>query len=349
MTVSSLAAERAVRMFTVALILSLTLLIVIFIDNLLLTFVLALVLTYLLSPVADALERAGMTRSTAVLCLYLAIGVLTGVAVWFGVPAAGRQLGRLQGELPAYMEGIRQLFTDLTNNLPAPLKNHLFRHPDEGGIHVMQAVFDYLFRDLSGIVATSLSTLIIAPVFAFFMLMDGRSAAKQLIAIVPNTIFETALNLQYQISTQIGGFIRARLLESAIVTLMIWAGLVLLDYPYALFLSVFAGLLNLIPYLGPIIGAVPAFLAAVMDNRSAADLLLVAGIYSLAQLIDAVIIVPLVVAKIVNLHAVIVIVVIIIGAEIGGILGMIVSVPAASIIKLTCTSIYQHLVGFRTS
>ena len=76
-------------------------------------------------------------------------------------------------------------------------------------------------------------------------------------------------------------------------------------------------------------------------------LILVTSIYLVAQLIDVVFIIPLVVAKIVDLHPVTVVVMIIVGAEVGGILGMVVSIPVASAIKLTFNALYSHLTHFR--
>ena len=60
-----------------------------------------------------------------------------------------------------------------------------------------------------------LSTLLLAPFFAFFMLRDGQNISRKLLALVPNNLFETALNIFYQINQQLGGFIRARLVEAA--------------------------------------------------------------------------------------------------------------------------------------
>ena len=75
--------------------------------------------------------------------------------------------------------------------------------------------------------------------------------------------------------------------------------------------------------------------------------LLMSSVYFVAQLIDTVVIIPLVIAKIVNLHPVTVVIVIIIGSQLMGILGMIISIPVASAIKVTITAFYNHIVGFR--
>jgi putative permease len=128
---------------------------------------------------------------------------------------------------------------------------------------------------------------------------------------------------------------------------VVWCGLVLIDFPYAFVLAGFAGLTNLIPYIGPFLGAVPAFLIAWVEDPSGWLFLMIATVYLAAQLIDNFLIIPLLVAKIVDLHPVIVVLVIIIGAQIGGLIGMIISIPVACIIKLTIYAVYGHVLEFR--
>ena len=180
------------------------------------------------------------------------------------------------------------------------------------------------------------------------MVKDGRSVVNMVLGLVPNHLFETALSLIHQINFQIGQFVRARILESLIVGLVTAAGLLIISFPYAVLLGVFAGLTNFIPYLGPLMGAVPAFLIALVNGHTGLAVLMVALVYIVAQLIDAGFLIPLMVARIVDLHPVTVIVVIIAGAQLMGILGMIISIPVASTLKVTITTIYRHLIDTRS-
>jgi putative permease len=118
-----------------------------------------------------------------------------------------------------------------------------------------------------------------------------------------------------------------------IVGLVVWLGLYSIGTPYTSILALFAGLTNLIPYLGPIIGAAPGIIIAFVNHSSLASVVFVTMVYLIAQLIDIVFVIPLVVARIVDLHPVTVVIVIIIGSQVMGILGMIISVPVASILK----------------
>ena len=186
-----------------------------------------------------------------------------------------------------------------------------------------------------------------APFFAFFLLKDGRNITKKVLALVPNSIFELVLDLHHQINDQMAQFVRARLLEAGIVGLAVWAGLAAFSFPYAFLLASFAALLNLVPYLGPFIGAAPAVIMALINSNMEYGLLIVISVYSFAQLLDIFFIIPLVVAKIVDLHPVTVVVVIIIGAQLLGVLGMLISIPVTSALKVTFTALHNHLTQFR--
>ena len=118
--------------------------------------------------------------------------------------------------------------------------------------------------------------------------------------------------------------------------------------PYPVLLGLIAGLTNLIPYLGPILGAVPAFLIAMVNGYSSLQLVSLALVYLIAQIFDAGILIPVLVAKIVDLHPVTVIVVIIAGAQVMGIVGMIISIPVAATMKVTLNTVYRHLIDTRS-
>ncbi len=321
--------------------------IVVFVKNMLVTFLISFVIFFLLAPLVDYLERIGMSRLMATLIPFLSITVVVAAIMPIFIPMLADQFVSLRTDFPKYMEGINKLITDLQWKY-RPMIHHLYK----GNIAVevqsrLTLIAQDVFKTLPEVVSNSLTILLLAPFLAFFMLLDGRQLIRNLLHLVPNNFFELVLNLNYQITTQMGGFIRARLLESIIVGLVIWVGLLIMNFPYALVLAIVGGLLNLIPYLGPIIGAAPAFLIAVINGVSPQEYLSLCIVYSAAQIVDIVVVVPFVVAKIVDLHPVTVVLSVIIGAEVMGILGMIVSIPLTSVLKVTFISLYRHLTEFR--
>lgn len=318
------------------------------IDNLLVSFILALVSYYFLTPSVDFLERKGFSRTIATAIPFLTVVITIIVAGSILVPILVDQVSDLQASFPKYLETTNQFVSDIQNRVndtvknvyPLDIKNRLQPKFMEWGQAFFQSLPEYISK--------SLMVLFLAPLFAFFMLTDGRDFSRKLISLVPNNYFELVLNLNHQISQQIGGFIRARLLQSILVGLVIWVGLLILGFPYALVLAIFAGILNVIPYLGPLIGAVPAFLICFANGGDPSILLGLTLVYAAAQVLDTILITPFVVARIVNLHPVTVVLVIIAGSQLMGILGMIICIPVFSTLKVSATAIYRHLTDFRS-
>jgi putative permease len=345
--------ETRIKLAAVLLILALGLITILVVDNLLVSLVLAFVTTYLLSPVVNVLERRGVPRQMAILIPFVTTGALIGFGIYKVLPLIVQQVTLLESQLPRYQ-------VDLMNLVAATEKRfgEFFQY---FGANFSSTVNTWIINktaDLSvslpSAVGGSLTVLLLTPFFAFFMLQDGREISRSVLGMVPNRFFESALSLHHQLNEQMGGFIRARFFEAAIVGLVVWLGLLLCDFPYATLLSLFAAITNLIPYIGPIIGAVPAVLIALLSDDAviaqsmSLTLLLVTSIYFIAQLIDIVFIIPLVVARIVNLHPVTVIIVIIVGSQVMGILGMVISIPVASAIKLIFQAMYDQMIEWRS-
>ena len=157
---------------------------------------------------------------------------------------------------------------------------------------------------------------------------------KGMIARVPNRYFEMVLNLIYKIEQQLGGYIRGQMLDSLIIGILSIIALYILKIDYYFFIGAIAGLANMIPYLGPIVGAVPAILVSLMGTPSITPIIWIAVSFALIQLIDNVIISPLIVAKSVNIHPLLVIIVIFIGERLLGVLGMLIAVPVTGILNV---------------
>ena len=323
------------------------------VDNLLLSVVLAFVIKYLMAPIVDFLERRHLPRPLAILLPFVFVGSTIGLGIFRLLPVITDQVAKLETHLPKYQSDLLNLVAMLESKFQvvSKLYNVSFSQTINNWILAKTSLVS---SALPSVFAGSLTVLMLAPFFAFFMLQDGRQISRTVLSLVPNNLFELGLNLSHQLNEQFGGFIRARFLEAAIVGMVVFVGLKVLGFPYALLLGLFAGAANLIPYIGPIVGAVPALLVVLLSDTPlitasvSFDLIVVSSIYFIAQLIDIVFIIPLVVARIVNLHPVTVIVVIIIGAQVMGVLGMVISIPVASAIKLVFSAVYDHLLELRT-
>jgi putative permease len=185
--------------------------------------------------------------------------------------------------------------------------------------------------------------LFLVPFLSFVLLRDAHEIRRSALKLVPNRYFETVYSLSYRILEEMGGFVAARIIEAAMVTVMVTIGCLTLKIPYAILLGVFAGATIPIPYLGPLLGAAPGIFLAILEPSVPNQLLLVVLVYSVANLIDMLLIFPLVVAKIVDLHPVVVVISVILGSQLFGIVGMIVAVPITSILKILIQEIYSRV------
>ena len=315
------------------------------IKNLFISLLLAFIISYLVRPFIYPLERAGLGYAQSLVLVYL-LGLSSLFFIGFLIlPFVSEQISGFQKEWPRYSVGL----IDLIKNLELIVKDTI-------GVDVeLKSVAESRLLSIGKLIITGspvflmdlASVLLMGPFLAFFMLKDGYSISKRFMVLVPNSVFEMVLGLQYTINKQLGEFIRARSIEAIIVGLITFIGLSILSFPFASLLGVFAALTNLIPYIGPIIGGAPAVAIALVNDWQPIDMMLVIGVYLIAQLIDVSILVPILVARIVNLHPVTVVLLIILGGQFMGVLGMIISIPLANALKVTFVAVYDHLTRFK--
>jgi putative permease len=156
-------------------------------------------------------------------------------------------------------------------------------------------------------------------------------------------------DLSYMISRQLSQFVRGRIIEAIIIGLVVTVGLSLTDIRYAPMLGIFAGVTNLIPYIGPIIGMIPGILIAFVDLGAGGQFWWIVILYILiAQLlIDNFILIPILISRVSNLHPLLVFFAIIVGGKLYGVIGMIIGVPIVSVIKIIMLEIRTYRRTFR--
>ncbi len=221
----------------------------------------------------------------------------------------------------------------------------------EGWVRVQgQALMDTMLHRTTAIlgnVFSGLSLVAIVPFVAFFFLKEGRRITRGLIEMVPNAYFELCLNLIYQINGQISGYLRGMLLETGIVAVMSVSALALIGLPYALPIGVLAGLANMIPYLGPMIGIVVASMVALATGGGLDTVSYIVLAFAVIQFVDNMLVQPTVVARSVDLHPLVVLLVVMIGSQLLGMVGMLIAVPLTGVIKVSAQTIYQGIKGYR--
>src|SRR5690606_22051376 len=169
--------------------------------------------------------------------------------------------------------------------------------------------------------------ILLVPLFLYFFFMESRDFSRKFLEAIPNPIFEKTYVLFSQFNTKFGEYIIAKFIEATILGTIVTLGLLVIGFPYPFIIGFFAGVTNILPYIGPIIGFIPALLIALMSKDPEISMLGMVLVFTIANLIDMILVFPLLVSKIVNLHPIVVVVSIIVGSQLGGIVGMIVIIP----------------------
>jgi putative permease len=193
--------------------------------------------------------------------------------------------------------------------------------------------------------ASLVSLLILIPIFTFFFLADGHLIQKAFLRLFPNRYFEMVVLLQHRISVAVQSFIRGQMIDALAVGVMTSIGLAIIGMPFFIVIGAIAGIGNLIPYFGPVIGFIPAFLSLLLspEGLTGASITKVIIVFVVVQFIEGTFIYPIAVGKSVNMHPLTVIIGITVGGQVGGILGMLLVIPIIAIAKVTVEVLHFYL------
>ncbi len=306
-------------------------------------FIIAVVLSYILNPLVNNLESRGLSRNISTAIIFSGVITLLITFIILLLPLISGELQSIQssfseGTASAAISKIEKKIEGVTKFLGVENLNIMDRLRETIS-KVGGKLFSYLLDAFSLI-----TNMILIPFFMFFLLKDAREFNKQLIALVPNRYFEVYINLLNKTDIQLGNYMRGQFAESLIVGTLAITVLTIMEVKYAFVIGLFVGLTNLIPYIGPLIGAIPAVLVSLFDTGDLKPALYVALALLFVQLADNLILKPLVVARAVNIHPMMVLLVVIIGGKFFGILGMLLSIPFTAIIQLV---LKESIIVFR--
>ena len=309
--------------------------------GLLFSFILAAFITYLLNPLVNAMERKGTPRTWAILLAYLALSFVGASIALYGVPRTIEQLNGLSETIPLYTEQIRELIQSIQTryvslNIPEAIKQVL----DEQLQWVEGHMLEFVSKTVAALIGTVgyIFKILLAPVLSFYILKDLELIKKKAVMTVPEEWRKETFGLFKDIDRVLGSFIRGYLLVASIVAGMTTVAMAILGMEFALMLGLFAGLTELIPYFGPLIGAIPAVGLALLKSKWLG--IKVALAFLIIHQLEGNIISPKILGDRVGLHPLIVIFSLLAGGELYGLTGMLLAVPAAAIIGTILKFIY---------
>lgn len=312
----------------------------------------AFLIAYMSDPLVSLFERRGANRTFIVAMFSLLLLVLVVISSLYLVESAITQIKGLIDNLPSIGETLRTRLYEwegvLKLWLPS-LQNVDLIGQTEAALR-KYGVLEKLVptaASFGGNIVPLLSGLAIVPFLTFFMLNNGRKIRKGFVESVPNRYFEPVLVLLDELDRQLGQYIRSRFLETAALSILAVLGLQLLGIRFAVILGVLLGVANLIPYFGPVLGTLPAALVALSGSHIGDwGILGVILLSFLIQFVDNAILFPLVVGKSVDLGPIATIVVVLIGSEFFGLVGLLLAVPIAAMLKAAVQIVYNEVNGY---
>ena len=278
-------------------------------------------------------------RLVATLLVFFALGYAVFAGAALMVSPFVDQIHGLVSNLPLYQREIAQYAVQLQaqyNSLPPDIKS-LLRRPDGGGagggFSPMPWLQSLLLATVKGL--ARIVDLILIPVLAFYFVLDGHALRNEFLALLPRRRVRETLALLRESSAIMRTYIIAQLWLCVIAGVVVYVGLSLIHMPYALILGLLAGFTRAIPIIGPILGGIPiVLLAAVLPPEHGGGIALALKVlvfFSALHLFESKLLMPKFIGHRIHLHAAVVIIVLLIGAEFFGLLGMFLAAPLAAI------------------
>lgn len=295
--------------------------------------VIAYFISFVLHPLVEIVHKRGISRTIAILIIYCIFFGSIGFFSYKYYPIALEQLDEIGNQSPKFI----RIYDDWNENIETKAE----RMPS-----VIHEKIDVLMQDvqnkLSNLanlatdtmkeIVTKSVMLIIIPFLVFYFLKDYQLFQGYFWKLIPNKWQDEMKRILGEVNSSLGGYIRGQLFVCFILFLMSSLIFWLIHLKYPILLGIFIGVTDIIPYFGPIIGAIPAvFFAATISTSKA---IITVCVILILQFIESNILGPLIVGKTIRIHPVFIMLSLLIGGTIGGFFGVLIAVPTLIVVKV---------------
>ncbi len=342
--------KRILGFATAFLIIAIILLVVFYLKLIFAPFLIAYILQFALRPLVNILEQRGVKHKQAVAIVFISSFLIIALSLYFFVPAVASELSNIQDNLKIYTSELIKKYDRIQTILlgqAGPLKkileersiiDEITNYLETNLMFFLQKIPQRIFSFLPLILY-----VLVIPFATFFFLLDAQRIMKKIIGYIPNRYFEISLNIIHNLNKQFGLILRGMLTSALIISTLASFGLWLIGLEYPILVGIFAGLANLIPYFGPVAGTIAAFIVAIVTGAPPVFFLYIIFVFLVVNVMDNVLVQPLVLARAANLHPLVVIFLVLTGSKLGGILGMLLAVPTASLLQVVLIILYEEL------
>jgi predicted PurR-regulated permease PerM len=305
----------------------------------------AVFVAYLVYPIVRLLRRR-MPLGVAIALVYLAFAIVAALALWLVIPGLANDVQAAVQNGPQLLAAFARYVDDPANPIlahaPPEVRTSLLGLPETSlrwlRTHGIETA-GHAFGVVRGAV-TLIATFVIIPLLSIYLIADAENLRAALARFVPADRLEGTQRFLVQIDAIVGGFIRGQLIVAATVGTILTIALLVLRVPYAFLLGLLSALGDLVPMVGAVLAFIPAVGIAFFANGWVNAAIVAAIFVTLFQL-EGHVIQPMIVSSQVKLSPLIVLVAILIGAELGGIFGMLVAVPVAGVLRLAVLKLIE--------
>jgi predicted PurR-regulated permease PerM len=308
----------------------------------------SVLIAFIFQPFVLFFEKQGFSRLISVVLVFLIVGAALYIGLSILIPRFLFQLTHLIETLHVYSlhDQLLAIEKKIYRFVPFFPPGTLAKRAEQLISTQIFNIFEEVSDILSSIVSV-IAILIIVPFITFFLLKDNRIIIRGLINIVPNKYFEMSYWVLKKITIQLGRFVRGWLFDASFVGIMCGLGFYMIGIPYALPLGVIAGFGHLVPYLGPVIGGIPAIIISIIQYGDASHVPFIILLMGIIYTTDNGFIQPYIFSKNVGMHPIVIILLIITGSQLFGLLGMLFAIPVASVIKTAAKEIYFAFKNYK--
>ncbi|MED4953638.1 AI-2E family transporter [Paenibacillus sp. FSL R5-0527] len=312
-----------------------------FLKAVLAPFVIAIIISYVLNPVVRMLGGRKVPRTIAVLLIYAVFLTALAVILMNVIPMFVEQLEELGEHLPELTIHTQQMMNRWDNGLlPGSVRmgmnNWFFQFENRLASAISR------FLDNIGATIGVVFNAFIIPFLIFYMLKDIELIERLVLRYLPRSGRKSIITLLREIDQALGNYIRGQLLVCVIIGVLAYIGYMMIGMPFALLLAGVVAVCNIIPYLGPFLGAAPALVMA--TTISWKMVLFVLLVNMLCQTIESNVISPQVVGRSLHLHPMLIIFALLVGGEVAGVPGLILAVPLFAVMKVIIQHFFTYYV-----
>jgi len=309
-------------------------------------------LVFLLEPVVGAFERIRLPRVVSSILALISLAAMVLAIVLLVLPTIRQQATDFAERLPELFTSLTDWARNIAINLGFDIDEFLSQQGIEEWLNDptnQETVQNLLLGFGAGAgtvirgVTEALVVITLAPILALYLLIDMPKYKERFLELVPTQHQDEVSYVANEVGSSLGSFVRGQLLVAAIVGIASSAGMAIIDLPFWILVGLIAGLLNLIPFLGPLVGGALAAVVALL-NGDVTQAVGAVVIFTAIQQVDNHVITPLVQRTRVKLSPLVIVLALIIGGSLAGLLGVLIAVPATAAVRIVAGHLWRTRV-----